>query len=84
MPNYGLNEVHLRHDELLRRGEQAQRSYEQRLEQQVNGQERRLAWPESIGVFLKRFTSRIHVKDTHWNAKSPSTTAKPSPSAQES
>jgi len=84
MPNNGLNEVYLRHDELLRRGQQAQRNYEQRLEQQVNGQQRRLAWPESIEVFLKRFTSQIHLKDTHWNAKSPSTTPKHSPSAQES
>jgi hypothetical protein len=81
MPNYGLNEVNLRHDELLRRGQQAQRDYER-----LPAQERRssLAWLHPIKVFLKQFSQQINRKDTLWSAKLPSTTPKHLPSAPES
>jgi hypothetical protein len=84
MANWGLNEVNLRHDELLRRAEHAQRDLEQQQEQQGNGQQRRFAWPDSIGLFLKQFASVIQLKDSHWNATSPSRTPKQLPSARES
>ncbi len=84
MANWGLNEVNLRHEELLRRAQQAQRGLERRPEQPVNGQQRGLAWPDSIRLFLKRFTSQIHFKDTVSNDRSPSMTSKRLPSVRES
>jgi hypothetical protein len=84
MANWGLNEVNLRHDELLRRAGQAQRDLEQRQAQPGNGQQRRFAWPDSIGLFLKRFASTLQLKDSDWNAISPSRTPKQLPSARES
>ncbi len=85
MANWGLNEVNLRHEELMRRAQQAQRDLERRPEQPVNRQQHRLAWLDSTRVFLERFTLHIHLKDVlFWNDRSPSTTPKRLPSVRES
>ncbi len=84
MANWGPNEVNLRHEELLRRAEKAQRDLEQRPEQPMNRQQRGLARLDSIGLFLQRFSSRLRLKETRWNDTSPSTTPKRLPSARES
>lgn len=84
MANWGLNEVNQRHQDLLRQAQRAQRDHERLQAQESDGMHDSLAWPESIRVFLRRFSWQTHLKDTHWNAKSPSTTPKRLPSAQES